>query len=142
MNEEIKKAIRKTELGAAVLGAVLSPVPLADELVLFPMYAALAKRIGRAHGLSPSAIPWRPVLVTAASGLAARAALNLAVSFVPGVAAVANAASAVALTEVFGRYADAACASPANAAAWTTRDMMGALRDVLSGAAASPASAT
>jgi Cu2+-exporting ATPase len=104
--------VNTTAAFAAGLGAVLSPIPLADEIALMPIYAAMAVRIGKAHGIEPGNLPWKPILTTAGTGLAARAAINLSVSFVPGVAAVANAVSAAALTEIVGRYTEAACEKP------------------------------
>lgn len=115
MHADVRDAIRRSSLVAAGLAAVLSPVPLADELALLPVYGLMTRAIGRAHGLPPAAIPWRPVARTAVNALVARAAVNLAVSLVPGVAAAANAASAVAVTEWLGRYVDGACSEPAAA---------------------------
>src|SRR5207247_9091180 len=108
MNAQISRTVHTASVVAAGLGALLSPIPLLDELLLFPLYGGLAARIGGAHGLSLDAVPWRPVLRTAFNGLLARAGLNLAVSYILVVAAVANAASAAVLTELFGRFADGA----------------------------------
>jgi uncharacterized protein (DUF697 family) len=113
MKPEVSAAINKTSAAAAAIAAVLSPVPMADELVMLPLFGFLARRIAREHGLSASKTPWRPLFGTAVKGLAARAAVNLAVAFVPGVAAVANATSAVGLTQWFGRFADEVCGNPA-----------------------------
>src|ERR1700683_1285726 len=90
--------IRRTTSLSAALGVALSPIPMADEFLLLPVYALLTTRIGKQHGLARQQIPWRPVTATAVAGLAARAAINITVSYIPGVAAVANAVSAVALT--------------------------------------------
>lgn len=128
MTPEIAKAVHRTAIGSAVLGAILSPIPLVDELVLFPVYGWLTARIGSAHGLAYAAVPWKPVLRTAFNGLLARAGLNLAVSYIPGVAAVANAATAGLLTELFGQYADEACADPAAAKAVGVREITDLLR--------------
>ena len=134
MTPEVTKAVHRTAVGSAVVGAVLSPIPLIDELVLFPVYGWLTSRIGRTYGLTFRDVPWRPVLRTAFNGLLARAGLNLAVSYIPGVAAVANAASAALLTELFGRYADGACASPAEARAVGVRELADLLRKEASSA--------
>jgi len=106
---ELARLLRRASFTAGALGVVLSPIPLADELVLVPIYGVLTARIARSRGITMSAVPWRPIALTAFAGLAARAAVNLTVSYIPGVAAVANAASAVALTRFFGRYVDEAC---------------------------------
>jgi soluble P-type ATPase/uncharacterized protein (DUF697 family) len=121
--------IHKTSVLAAGLGAVLSPIPLADEVLLMPIYAGMAARIGRAHGLSPREVPWKPILASAATGLAARGTINLTVSFVPGVAAVANAVSAAALTEILGRHFETVCAKPEHATTLGAQEIARGLRD-------------
>ena len=128
MTPQVSKLVHRTSVAAAALGAILSPIPLADELILFPVYASLARKIGKLHGLRTTTIPWRPILGTAAQGLAARAVVNLSVSFIPGVAAVANAVSAAGLTELLGRHADESCADPANAKVWGTAQILEALK--------------
>jgi uncharacterized protein (DUF697 family) len=121
-------SVHGTSVFAGLLGAVLSPIPLADEIMLLPIYGALSLRIGWAHGLNPFRVPWRPIAVTAINGLAARAVINLAVALTPGVAAVANAASAFALTEWYGHYLDRTCADPQNAQAVTVAEITRRLR--------------
>jgi uncharacterized protein (DUF697 family) len=114
---EVRTVIRKTSIVGFGLGVVLSPIPLADEILLLPVYAWMTAKIGAQHGLSLRKIAWRPITSTVVAGLAARAAINVTVSFVPGVAAVANAVSAAALTQLLGHYVDGACADPAGAKA-------------------------
>jgi uncharacterized protein (DUF697 family) len=115
MTDAVRSTIHKTSAATAVIGAVLSPLPLVDELVLAPVLAVLAKRIAGHHGLAASAMPWRAIARTGVNGLVARAVANLAVSYIPGVAAVANAATAALLTELVGAYVDEACADPEKA---------------------------
>jgi uncharacterized protein (DUF697 family) len=105
----VKSVIFQTSVASAALGVVLSPIPFADELLLVPIYGVMAARIGRAHGLGVTALPWKPIGGAIAAGLAARAAANAAFAFIPGVAAAANAVSAAALTRVLGGYVDTAC---------------------------------
>lgn len=105
----IKRVVLRTTVASAALGVVLSPIPLADELVLLPVYGLMATRIGRAHGLGLTSVPWRPIFAAVAAGLASRAAVNVAFAFIPGVAAVANAVSAAALTQALGSFTDTAC---------------------------------
>jgi hypothetical protein len=78
------------------------------------VYALLTTRIARSRGVGARAIPWRPIAITAITGLGARAAVNLTVSYIPVVAAAANAASGIALTRLFGRYVDGACTTVKN----------------------------
>src|SRR4051794_15767868 len=106
---QVKSVIWQTSLVSAAMGVVLSPVPLADELLLMPVYGVMAARIGKAHGLSVVQVPWGAVFAAAAAGLAARAAVNVSFAFIPGVAAVANALSAAALTRVLGGYVSGVC---------------------------------
>lgn len=108
-NDAVARAIRGASIAAGALGVVLSPIPLADELALLPVYGVLTAKIARARGVRLQAVPWRPIALTTLAGLGARAAVNLTVSYIPFVAAAANAASGVALTRFLGRYVDAAC---------------------------------
>jgi uncharacterized protein (DUF697 family) len=99
----------QTSFASAALGAVLSPIPFADEVVLVPVYGIMAARIAKAHGVGLTEVPWKPIAGAITAGLATRAALGVAVAFIPGVAAVANAVSAAVLTRQLARYADKAC---------------------------------
>jgi uncharacterized protein (DUF697 family) len=124
----VDRLIRRASIFSAALGVVLSPIPLADELILLPVYGVMTARIAKHRGLAASGIPWRPVMATAAAGLAARAAVNVTVSYIPGVAAFANAVSAVALTQFFGRYVDGACQNPTGARAFSMKEILASLR--------------
>ena len=109
--KKVQGVIWKTTIASAALGVVLSPIPLADELLLVPIYGVMTARIGKARGKGITAVPWRPIGTAIVAGLAARAAANVGFAFVPGVAAVANAISAAALTKLLGEYADTALRS-------------------------------
>lgn len=128
MTSDVTKTIHRTAGVAAALAAVLSPIPLADEIALLPVFATLTRRIAKSHDLGWLQTPWRPIGRTTVNGLLARATVNLAVSFIPGVAAVANAASAVLLTQFLGRYIDEACASPDKAVALSPTRIVELLR--------------
>ena len=130
LSPEVRRIVRRAGITSAVIGVILSPIPLADEIVLLPVYGLMSSRIGKHHGLAKTEIPWRPILWTTCAGLAARAAVNLTVSFIPGVAAVANAASAAALTQLLGRYVDAACRNPADTRVLSMRDFADQFRDL------------
>jgi uncharacterized protein (DUF697 family) len=116
----IDRVVRRARWTSVAAAVVLSPIPLADEVVLLGLYAWMADRIAAAHGLPRSQIPWRAIGRTALVGLIARGGLDLAVA-VPGVSAVVNAASAAALTEVIARYTEQACADPSHAPAASLR---------------------
>ena len=109
VGDEVRIKTRSATVAAGLFSAVLSPVPMADELALFLLYGDLSRRIAKSHGLGLSRTPWQPILRTIANALLARAALMLPVSFIPGMATAVSSASAVALTQVLGRYIDEAC---------------------------------
>jgi uncharacterized protein (DUF697 family) len=113
---------------AATFGAVLSPIPLLDELVFVPMYSILAIRIAGRHALPIRRMPWAPIIKTTFGGLVARGVVNLGVALIPGVSAVANAATAVALTEVLGRYLDESCEHPEAARVLGVKEIVALLR--------------
>jgi len=113
-DRQVKSVIWQTSLASAALGVVLSPIPLADELLLGPLYGVMTARIGRARGVGLAALPWRPIGTAVLAGLAARATANVGFAFIPFVGAVANAVSAAALTALLGRYADTAVRASAH----------------------------
>jgi uncharacterized protein (DUF697 family) len=128
MEPAVQRLVRRTSILTAALGVVLSPIPLADELLLLPIYGVLTSRIAKKHALGVAELPWKPICATALAGLAARAAVNVTVSYIPGVAAAANAVSAVALTQFFGRYVDETCAKPAGARSLSVAEILDTLR--------------
>jgi uncharacterized protein (DUF697 family) len=128
MQDSVRKLIHRTTAWTAGVGVVLSPIPLLDELALFPMYNVLSYRIARRHSLKWGQMPWRPILRSTTAGLVARAAVNITVALLPGVSAVGSAATAAALTEILGTYIDAACADPAAASTLTVKDVFGLLK--------------
>ena len=105
MTPDVRAVITRTDLLAAGLGVVLSPIPLADELILPPLWLLMTVRIARTQGVSFSAVGWGRVSAVALGGLTLRAIVNATVAVLPGVAAVVNATTAVALTEIVGRAA-------------------------------------
>ncbi|HVJ93635.1 MAG TPA: hypothetical protein VM580_27725 [Labilithrix sp.] len=108
----VAHAVGSASVAAAGLAVVLSPIPLADEVVLPPVYAWLTVRVARARGRRVRDLPWRPLAKLAFVGLGVRAALNAPLAGVPGVAAGMNAATAVALTYVYGACVDYVCRVP------------------------------
>ncbi len=103
------KILRTTTWVSAATAVVLSPIPFADEVVLFGVYAGMSVSIGKKYALSARDVPWRSIAKRTALGLAARAAVSGLVGFIPGVAAVANAVSAAALTHRLGRFIEGEC---------------------------------
>jgi uncharacterized protein (DUF697 family) len=126
----IQRIVDQSSAVAAGLGVVLSPIPFADEALLLPVLGTMAIRIGRAHGLGWRELPWKAIGRTVVSGLVARATVNLGVSYIPFVAAVANAASAATLTGAFGAYADRACDHPGEAHSETLEELKVDVREL------------
>jgi hypothetical protein len=106
MTPRARSIVRATEIGSAAAAAILSPFPLADELVMAPALLGVAAVVGHEHGVALADLPWGTFVGAAVAALTARGAFNLAFSSLPGVAAVANAATAFALTRVYARWAD------------------------------------
>ena len=131
MTPEVSKIVHRTSIVTAVIAVILSPIPLADEIVFVPVYGVLTSKIARTYGLALGDIPWKPMLRTALTALAARAAVNVGVSYIPGVAAAMNAVTAGLLTEFFGGYVDATCADPTNVKTPTVKQIIETLRQQL-----------
>jgi uncharacterized protein (DUF697 family) len=131
MTSAVKKVVKTTSMVAGALAVVLSPIPLADEIAFLPIYGFMAARIGREHGLRFREVPWRPIATTTLAAMAARATVNVAVSYIPGVAAVANAVSAVTVTRLLGDYVDGACREPAAARPLSVREVAVRLKTAL-----------
>jgi soluble P-type ATPase/uncharacterized protein (DUF697 family) len=127
----VRKQIHATSLTAATACAVLSPVPMADEMALFFLHLELSRRIGSQHGLPVRRIPWRPILRTALNGLLARAVVQLPTTWVPGVAAVVSSTTGAALTELLGHYVDGVCRAPLQARAIKLKDFALEMRRIL-----------
>jgi Ca2+-transporting ATPase len=111
----IRPLARRAAIESAIIAAVLSPVPFADELALVPYYGLLGARVARRRELAVAKVPWRPMAVSVGKGLAARGVVSFGISFIPGVDAVVNAVSAATLTEVLTQHFDEACADPKHA---------------------------
>jgi uncharacterized protein (DUF697 family) len=135
MTEIVRKMVARTSYLTGALAVVLSPVPLADEIAFLPVFGVMASRIAKTHGLAMKDVPWRPIAATTVAALAARATVNVAVSYIPGVAAVANAVSAVTITRMLGSYVDDACSHPGAAQALSVKEIVARMKDALRGAA-------
>jgi len=131
MTESVRKLVARTSYVTGALAVVLSPVPLADEIAFLPVFGVMATRIAKTHGLAMRDVPWRPIVATTVAALAARATVNVAVSYIPGVAAVANAVSAVTVTRMLGSYMDQACGEPGATQALSFKEIAGRMRDAL-----------
>lgn len=130
MKTVVQRIVDRSSVVAAGLGVVLSPFPLVDEALLLPVLGAMTIRIGSAHGLGWRELPWKAIAKTAVGGLVARATLNLGVSYIPLIAAAANAASAATLTGAFGAYADRTCDHPSAAHSETLDELKVDVREL------------
>lgn len=131
MTDRVRKLVARTSYVTGAIAVVLSPVPLADEIAFLPVFGVMAARIAKTHGLATREVPWRPIAATTVAALAARATLNVAVSYIPGVAAVANAVSAVTVTRMLGSYVDEACAAPRQAQALSVKEIVARMKEAL-----------
>jgi len=128
MKAEVRRTVRNTCIFSASVAIVLSPIPLADEIVFFPTFGLMARRIAKHHDIAARTLPWKSILTTVGGALAARATVNLVVAALPGVSAAANATSAVFLTTLLGNYIDAICTDPTAPRALTMQEILTQLR--------------
>jgi heavy metal translocating P-type ATPase len=126
-----RRRIHRSSWLAATLGAIASPLPLLDELILFFIYINLWHRLGTEHGLSWQRLPWRRGLPAIGEGLALRGLAMLPVSWVPGLAAVTSSATAAVLTETLGPYLEQLCRDPEGPAVWDARGLRKRLRGIV-----------
>jgi uncharacterized protein (DUF697 family) len=128
MRPDVKRTVRNTCIFSASIAVVLSPIPLADEIVFFPLYGLMARQIGKHHSIAARSLPWKSIMTTVGGALAARAVVNLSVAALPGVSAAANATSAVFLTTLLGNYMDAICTDPTAPRAVSMQEILGSMR--------------
>jgi uncharacterized protein (DUF697 family) len=131
MSEASARAIHKTSVITGAIAVVLSPIPLADEIVFLPIYAVLTSRIAKHRGVPPTDVPWKPIMTTAIAALAARAVVNVGVSYIPGVAAALNAVTAAAVTEIFGAYVEGVYDDPKAAKPLNMKDIGERLKKIV-----------
>jgi hypothetical protein len=128
MRTDVKRTIRNTTIFTVGIAVVLSPIPLADELVFFPTYGLMARNIAKHHSIAARSLPWKSIMTTVGGALVARAAINVSVAALPGVSAAANATSAVFLTTLLGNYIDAICTDPTAPRAMSMREILAQLK--------------
>lgn len=109
-DDAVSRAIRRASVASAGISVVLSPIPLADEIALVPVYAWLTMRVARARRKAARDVPWPSLAKVAVAGLFVRGAIDATVATVPGLSALVNATTAVGLTHVYGACVDDACA--------------------------------
>jgi uncharacterized protein (DUF697 family) len=127
-----KKARRSTNLTsgvAAVVSFLVAPIPAADELIVIPLHMRLAKKLAKQRGVKKEELPWKQIKQVVWWGAGARLIGNVALGEIPLVGGLANAFTAVVLTEFLSRWMDAYLADPAHPPAEITRDVMRSMFD-------------
>lgn len=124
----ITRTIRRASVAAAGISVVFSPVPLVDELVLAVMYTWVTVSVAHARGKPVREVPWGPLAKTALVGLVVRGGIDAPAGQIPGLTALVNATTAVALTRIYGACIDYACTRPPEATGFGPRDVLAAIR--------------
>jgi uncharacterized protein (DUF697 family) len=99
---------------SAVAAFVAQPIPALDELIVVPIQYSLCSRIAKARGVAKKDLPWKQIRKIIWYGAGARLVANFSLGLVPGLGMLANAVTAIALTEFLGHYLDDALANPGN----------------------------
>jgi uncharacterized protein (DUF697 family) len=127
-----RKARRSTNLTSGVAACVsflVAPIPAADELVVIPLHMRLARKLAKQRGVKKEELPWKQIKQVVWWGAGARLIGNIALGEIPLVGGLANAFTAVVLTEFLSRWMDAYLADPAHPPAGITRDVMRSMFD-------------
>ncbi|MGK4006721.1 hypothetical protein WMF31_29135 [Sorangium sp. So ce1036] len=115
----------------AVTSFVTQPVPGADELIVIPLHYRFAVLLTRQRGVPLRTAPWWQVSKIIWGGAAVRLLANFTLGLVPVAGLFSNAITAVALTELLGRYLDEALSSPAPPPAVSMQTIRDAVQDSL-----------
>jgi uncharacterized protein (DUF697 family) len=94
--------------GVALVGFVAEPIPALDEILMIPMQYALVALIAKARSRSLSSVPWGKASLIIWGGVAVRFVSESTLRTTPLAGAAANAALALATTEILGHYVDGA----------------------------------
>jgi uncharacterized protein (DUF697 family) len=111
-----KKSRRITNITSGIAGVtafITQPVPGLDEVAVIPIHYYLVVKLARARGISIFKLPWRNIQRIVWYGAGARLLAHLAIGLVPIGGGIANAVTAIALTEYLSRYTDEALTDPA-----------------------------
>ncbi|XYI00461.1 hypothetical protein ACMHYB_12165 [Sorangium sp. So ce1128] len=98
----------------AVTSFVTQLIPGADELIVVPIHYYFSASMTRRRGVPLLKAPWLQVSKIIWGGAAVRLFANFTLGLVPVAGIFSNAVTAVALTELLGRYLDGALSSPAS----------------------------
>ncbi|KYG06491.1 hypothetical protein BE21_34530 [Sorangium cellulosum] len=129
MEPKIRRLTNKYSVITAVTSFVTQPIPGADELIVVPIHYYFSASLTWARGAPLLRAPWFQVSKIIWGGAAVRLFANFTLGLVPVAGLFSNAITAVALTELLGRYLDGALSSPAAAPPISLR----AIRDVVAG---------
>ncbi|WP_437735878.1 hypothetical protein [Sorangium sp. So ce1335] len=131
MDPKSRRMINKCSAVAAVTSFVTQPIPGADELIVVPIHYHLSVSLARHRGVSLLQVPWLPVSKIIWGGAAVRLFANFTLGLVPVAGIFSNAITAVALTELLGRYLDGALSTPASPPAISIETIRDAVRSPL-----------
>ncbi len=113
MEPKIRRMTNKYSVITAVTSFVTQPIPGADELIVVPIHYYFSVSLTRARGAPLLGAPWLQVSKIIWGGAAVRLFANFTLGLVPVAGLFSNAITAVALTELLGRYLDGALSSSA-----------------------------
>jgi uncharacterized protein (DUF697 family) len=97
---------------AAATAFITQPVPVLDELAVIPIHYYLVLRLARERKVSIFKLPWRNIQHIVWYGAGARLLTHISLGLIPIGGGIANAITAVALTEYLSRYMDEALTDP------------------------------
>ncbi|WP_437309048.1 hypothetical protein [Sorangium sp. So ce388] len=116
---------------AAVTSFVTQPIPGADELIVVPIQYCFSVSMTRHRGVPLLKAPWLQVSKIIWGGAAVRLFANFTLGLIPVAGLFSNAVTAIALTELLGRYLDLALSSPASPPEVSMKAIKDALRQPL-----------
>lgn len=113
MEPKIRRMTNKYSAITAVASFVTQPIPGADELIVVPIHYYFSVSLTRERGAPLLSAPWLQVSKIIWGGAAVRLFANFTLGLVPVAGLFSNAITAIALTELLGRYLDGALSNPA-----------------------------
>lgn len=102
---ECLAVIHRTEAEAALAGAGLAQLPLADTALITPLQIKMIIQLGRVFGIQVTESMARGVLSAAGASIAGRGISQAAVGWLPGLGNVINASTAAGMTRLLGSAA-------------------------------------
>jgi len=114
MEPKSRKLTNRASAATAVVAIIAQPIPAGDELILIPIHYWFVRRMARLRGVPKRDLPYKSIRKIIWYGAGARLVANFSFGIIPFLGAVANAVTAIALTEYLGRWLDAYLENPEN----------------------------